>query len=384
MPDTCLPTRPGLPIFLILLLLIVPVMAQSAPYANFTANPTSGPAPLSVTFTDISTGNPTGRVWYFGDETYTAPWTRQTPNPGWSAGWWGHSTVALPDGSIVLMTGYNGDSHSEVWRSADNGTLWTLMNVSAGWSARYGHSGVAMPDGTIVMMGGWDGGFKNDTWNSGDGGATWKLMNASSGWSARYGHSSVAMPDGSIVLMGGRDGRFRNDTWRSIDNGAAWVPVNTSSGWTARYLQSSIAMPDGTIVLIGGQDESSACNDLWRFTPAGSSELKPVHRYTTPGTYTVSLQSYNTYGYNSARKTGYIMVKVGVFPLPGYPNPPTDPDHDGIYEDINGNNRLDFADVVLYFNRMEWIAANEPVSAFDLNRNGRIDFADIVRLFGEI
>jgi PKD repeat protein len=78
------------------------------------------------------------------------------------------------------------------------------------------------------------------------------------------------------------------------------------------------------------------------------------------------------------------MVKVGVFPLPGYPNPPTDPDHDGIYEDINGNNRLDFADVVLYFNRMEWIAANEPVSAFDLNRNGRIDFADIVRLFGEI
>jgi hypothetical protein len=33
---------------------------------------------------------------------------------------------------------------------------------------------------------------------------------------------------------------------------------------------------------------------------------------------------------------------------------------------------------------MEWIAANEPVSAFDLNRNGRIDFADIVRLFGEI
>jgi hypothetical protein len=39
---------------------------------------------------------------------------------------------------------------------------------------------------------------------------------------------------------------------------------------------------------------------------------------------------------------------------------------------------------VLYFNQMEWIAVNEPVSAFDLNGNGRIDFADIVKLSGEI
>jgi PKD repeat protein len=74
----------------------------------------------------------------------------------------------------------------------------------------------------------------------------------------------------------------------------------------------------------------------------------------------------------------------GVIPLPGYTSPPTDPDGDCIYEDLNGNGRLDFADVVLYFNQMEWIAANEPVNAFDLNGNERIDFADIVQLFGEI
>jgi hypothetical protein len=33
---------------------------------------------------------------------------------------------------------------------------------------------------------------------------------------------------------------------------------------------------------------------------------------------------------------------------------------------------------------MQWIAANEPVSAFDFKGNGRIDFNDIVKLFGEI
>lgn len=82
--------------------------------------------------------------------------------------------------------------------------------------------------------------------------------------------------------------------------------------------------------------------------------------------------------------SGTIRVVPIVAPLPGYTSFPTDPDSDGIYEDLNGNGRLDFADVVLYFNQMEWIALYEPVCAFDLNGNGRIDFADIVKLFGEI
>ena len=78
------------------------------------------------------------------------------------------------------------------------------MNASAGWTARDGHSSVVMPDGSIVLMGGFDGvAFKNDTWRSTDNGTTWTLVNASAGWSGRFYHSSVAMPDGSIVLMGG-------------------------------------------------------------------------------------------------------------------------------------------------------------------------------------
>ena len=94
--------------------------------------------------------------------------------------------------------------------------------------------------------------------------------------------------------------------------------------------------------------------------------------------------SYMTFGF-----PGYLKyakgtpVASGIKPLPGYPLP-TDPDRDGIYEDLNGNGRLDFADVVLYFNQMSWISANEPIPAFDLNANGRIDFADIVALFNEI
>jgi PKD repeat protein len=56
----------------------------SALSADFTATPTSGTAPLVVTFSDISTGNPTSRSWDFGDgSTATGQTAVKTyPNPG--------------------------------------------------------------------------------------------------------------------------------------------------------------------------------------------------------------------------------------------------------------------------------------------------------------
>ena len=42
---------------------------QKSPVASFSASPTSGKAPLKVTFTDKSTGTPTSRKWSFGDGT---------------------------------------------------------------------------------------------------------------------------------------------------------------------------------------------------------------------------------------------------------------------------------------------------------------------------
>jgi len=72
---------------------------------------------------------------------------------------------------------------------------------------------------------------------------------------------------------------------------------------------------------------------------------------------------------------------VALLPLPGYTNPPTDPYHDGVYWDVNGNGRIDFDDVVQYFVQLPWIQDNEPVSLFDYNNSGRIDFNDIYILF---
>jgi len=406
-----------------------------APVVGFTGTPTSGKVPLTVRFTDTSTNTPTGWAWYFGDETYTQAWTRVNASAGWSFRI-GQSSVAMPDGRIFVMGGFNNVTglRNDVWQSTDNGATWTLMNASAGWAPRYDHSGVALADGSILVMGGFIGtsqgsrgtsllppkssvsrgfadgssisndvwrstdngvtwtkmtasagwsarsyqstvvmpdcsivlmggavsaGLKNDVWRSTDNGATWTQVTASAGWSARsypssvvmpdgsivlaggedstgvkndvwrstdngatwtqvnasaewaprYGHSSVAMPDGSIVLMGGFDGLVTdmNDIWRSTDNGATWTQVTASAEWTPRYGHSSVAMPDGSIVLAGGGD-GGLNNDVWRIVPAGSTAQNPSHIYTTPGIYSVALQAYNTGGYNTTRKIGYIIV----------------------------------------------------------------------------
>jgi S-layer protein (TIGR01567 family) len=75
---------------------------------------------------------------------------------------------------------------------------------------------------------------------------------------------------------------------------------------------------------------------------------------------------------------------LGVVPLPGFANSPTDPDKDELYEDIDGNGKKDLNDVIQFFNYIEWISENEPVYNFDFNGNGRIDFDDIIRLFEEL
>ena len=93
-------------------------------------------------------------------------------------------------------------------------------------------------------------------------------------------------------------------------------------------------------------------------------------------TVAVSKTGYNTW----TKEDGIVVLK----PFPGCTNLPTDPDNDGLYEDINGNGRQDFHDVVVFYENLEWVPDNEPVECFDFNGNKRIDFDDIVKLYEEL
>ncbi len=48
---------------------VTTALPDAAPVASFTASPTSGSAPLTVTLTDTSTGSVAGRSWNLGDGT---------------------------------------------------------------------------------------------------------------------------------------------------------------------------------------------------------------------------------------------------------------------------------------------------------------------------
>ena len=120
-----------------------------------------------------------------------------------------------------------------------------------------------------------------------------------------------------------------------------------------------------------------------------------VHTYNTPGDYNVTLMISGPDGEDTESQVIHVLSAVAptpdstitptpnsnVSPFPGLTNPPTDLNGDGLYEDINGNGRKDYNDIVVLFNNILWVPINEPIEYFDFNKNGRIDYNDIVVLF---
>jgi PKD repeat protein len=254
----------------------ITVEQKSPPIANFIGTPTSGEIPLTVQFIDSSIGDPTGWVWFFGDEDFTAAWTQMALAADWSKRSY-HTSVVMPDGSILLMGGFGDTNKNDVWRSKDNGISWTQVNSSAGWTARGYHSSLVLSDGSVILMGGYDGNLKNDIWRSTDNGVTWMQLTPSAEWSARRGHSTALLPDGSILLMGGfttmSGSGTLNDVWRSTDNGVSWTQMTQKAEWSSRGYQSNVVMSDASIVMMGGTG-GGLKRDVWRSTDNGISWLQ--------------------------------------------------------------------------------------------------------------
>ena len=67
--------------------------------------------------------------------------------------------------------------------------------------------------------------------------------------------------------------------------------------------------------------------------------------------------------------------------MPDMTEPAKDLDNDGTLEDVNGNDRLDFADIVLLFEHLNSPQVVDNPAYFDYNGNGKVDMADILALF---
>jgi YVTN family beta-propeller protein len=149
--------------------------------------------------------------------------------------------------------------------------------------------------------------------------------------------------------------------------------ANFSSNVTEGYAPLSVQFTDLS---------ANAISWNWNFGDGtNSTQQSPIHVFSAAGNYTVNLTVNNENG--SSSKIGILNVtNLPVFP--SCSKPPTDLNNDGLYEDINGNLRIDFKDVVAYYNNMDWISQNGVVAFFDYNHNGRIDFKDVVKLYNMI
>jgi PKD repeat protein len=70
-----------------------------------------------------------------------------------------------------------------------------------------------------------------------------------------------------------------------------------------------------------------------------------------------------------------------VVSLPTGQNPKRKSTSRCLYEDLNGDGHFNIDDATFFFSNFEWIAANEPITAVDFNGNNRIDFGDVVKLY---
>nr|WP_202798128.1 DUF3344 domain-containing protein [Methanocella conradii] len=385
--------------------------AEEAPVADFTANVTSGTAPLTVQFTDLSR-NATSWAWDFDNDgivdsteqnpvhtyasagTYTVNLTVAGPGGSDSEAKADYITVspsivtisivpssenAPVDGTraidIVALSLPLGLSGYALNVSLDNASVGEVVNVSyPAWAAL--NSTTTLP-GDNVRISGVDlnklvePGASNVTL------ATITLRGDAPGMTGVM-IDGVHMDDdaGSAILGATNNGSFTVYTYV-----VANFTANATSGTAGPLSPFMVSFTDLTTGAPGPTSWQ------WNFGDGNTTtEQNPTHAYTTSGNYTVSLTAANQYAEDTKTIVDYIKVRPYVEAFPGHSNAPLDPDDDFLFEDVNGNGKLDFDDVVVLFQNVEWVENNARVGVgpYDYNHNDRIDFDDIVQLYWEI
>ena len=324
-----------------------PEPTPGAPVAAFSLSPAQGRAPLNVSFADRSTGLPDEWSWEFGDGG-----TSTARNP---------YHVYTTDGLKTVTLTVENDRGS----NTTTGYVTVGSAPFAAFSAEPRTIGagkpVAFTDRSLGSPTGW-------SWTFGDG-ASSTLRHPSHAY-AQSGLYTVRL---TASYAGSSDTEQKTDYIRVVPD--------------ARFSANATRGPAPLAVTFTDISNGTPTAWAWEFGDGASSiRQHPAHVYARAGTFTVNLTARNAYGSTTLSRAGYVTVEPSrpLMVLPGSTALPRDLDGDGLYEDVNGNGRADFADVVLYFNQLSWIAANEPVEGFDCNLNGRIDFADVVWLFNHL
>ena len=184
-------------------------------------------------------------------------------------------------------------------------------------------------------------------------------------------------PDGSkIVYWSSENGNNDIYTIKADGTGKTQLTAEASNE------NSPVFSPDGSKIVFVSDENGN--NDILVMDADGNNNVHLTTNTASDG-YPVWNSDGTKIAFWSDREGDYgiytLTLKTPLLAFPGYTNPATDLDQDGLYEDINGNGILDFDDVVAYYDNMEWMEENLPLEFFDYNSNGLIDFDDVVKLY---
>ncbi len=247
-----------------------------APVAAFSGTPTSGVAPLAVTFTDASTGMVSSWSWDFGDGS--PPSTAQHPQHVYTAP--GTYTVTL------VATGPGGAD-----TAVRAGYVTVHEVVTAAFVAVTPTTGVAP---LAVSFADGSTGASSWSWNFGDGSPLSTAQHPQHVYTTPGTYTVTLVATGP----GGADTAVRAGyvTVHEVVT-AAFAAVTPTTG----VAPLAVSFADGS---------TGASSWSWNFGDGSplSTAQHPQHVYTTPGTYTVTLVATGPGGADTVVRGGYVTV----------------------------------------------------------------------------
>jgi PKD repeat protein len=251
------------------------ITVYAPPGADFSGSPQSGPAPLTVSFTDLSTGNPFSWSWGFGDGNYSGG-----KNPTHSYNNAGVYTVSLfavgPGGSDnETKSGY-----ITVYGLPVAGFSASPLNASA-------PATVSFTDQSTGNPASW-------SWDFGDG------IGASTARNPSYTYENAGVYSVSLTVA--------NPAGSDNETKSGYITI--SLGPVANFSATPLNGAAPLSVSFTDQSTGNPTSWSWDFGDgiSASTARNPVYTYNNAGVYSVSLTVANNDGSDNETKTGYISV----------------------------------------------------------------------------
>ncbi|MBX0328149.1 hypothetical protein K2Z83_10710, partial [Oscillochloris sp. ZM17-4] len=178
------------------------------------------------------------------------------------------TATLLPDGTVLVVGGYGSSGVLSSAERYDPATgSWSDAGSLA--SARYWHTATLLASGQVLVVGGYDGsGYLSSAERYDPASGSWS--DAGSLASARDSHTATLLASGQVLVVGGRDGSGTLSSAELYDPASgSWSA--TGSLASARYVHTATLLPDGTVLVVGGIGSSGELSSAELYDPATGS-----------------------------------------------------------------------------------------------------------------